>query len=145
MKSNYRDIRERIPDEPTWYDENGCPRYAPFHPDLSPNIYAREVALLEIACQECGRHFLVEVNASPYFDEPLGASLLLWQERVKRGDKNATMPIHYGDPPRHNGDCAAGDVMNCYDLCIVEFWVKEKFDWVRHPELEITLQEFPDA
>ena len=145
MKSNYADIRARIDEEPTWWDENGCPRYGKFHPNLSPNIYAHEVMLLEIACQECGRRFLVEMSTRPWFDTSFRAQITACQERRARGDNHLGTPVHYGDPPRHDGDkCAAGHTMNCYDLRIVEFWVKKRRDWMRCPEFEVELEEYPE-
>ena len=119
MHSNYGDIRTRITEQPTWYDQSGCPRYGPFDPEMCPNIYAREVVLLEIACQYCKREFLVEMHDSGY-------TLL----------GNPTK-LHYGDPPAHG---CTGDTMNCDDLQVVEVWCKSPFphllEWERHPELE---------
>jgi len=41
------------------------PRFQPHHPDLCADIYADEVALLKIACQSCGREFLVQMSYGP--------------------------------------------------------------------------------
>lgn len=130
MKAKYEDIRKRIKEEPKWYDENGVPRYDPFHPDLSPNIYAEEVVLLEIKCQACGKKFLVEMNWGNVYDYIEKIPTL--EEQVRK--KN----IHYGDPPRH--ECPCGDTMNCIDLRVVQFWKKDKWDWKRMPELEIPIE-----
>lgn len=46
---------------PLWWDENGVPRFRAHHPNLSPNIYANEVALVLISCQECRREFRVQM------------------------------------------------------------------------------------
>jgi len=46
--------------EPLWWDANGVPRFAAHHPSLSPDIYAEEVALLDISCQRCGQEFRVQ-------------------------------------------------------------------------------------
>lgn len=51
---------------PLWWDENGTPRFQPHHPDLCADIYADEVALLKIACQRCGREFLVQMSQGPH-------------------------------------------------------------------------------
>lgn len=139
MLARYEDIRKRIKEEPKWFDSNGVPRYDDFHPDLSPNIYAEEVCLLKIKCQECQQEFLVEMNWSRMelvineYSRPLS-------ERIK--DKS----IHYGDPPRHreeDSNCSAGDTMNCDDVEVVQFWKQEgKFlDWKRKKKLEIKLGE----
>jgi hypothetical protein len=117
MLSSYRDILSRIVEEPKWWDQNGVPRYDKFEPRLCPSIYTHQVVLLEIACQDCGGTFEVEMHAG------------VWEER-------GFIPkqLHYGDPPRH--DCV-GDTMNCEDLEVLEAWGKDGMgDWVRHPELE---------
>lgn len=142
MKADYKDIRSKIKEEPLWYDENGVPRYAKFHPKLSPNIYADEVILLEIACQDCGKRFFVEMNWDPYHSiwyhrhsESFRNRLRIWL-RIKR---QSWCPIHYGDPPNHR---CTGDTMNCIDLRIVEFWERgEDLGWKRNRHLEITLEK----
>ena len=48
MKPRYEDILKKIDVDPFWYDENGVPRYLPFHPSLSSSIYSTEVVLLKI-------------------------------------------------------------------------------------------------
>ena len=127
MLASYDDIRQKIKEDPQWYDENGVPRYSKFSPELCPDIYADEVVLLEIACQDCERRFLVEMHWGQHlkiFDrhhESLSNQLRRWLKQKKRG----WTPIHYGDPPHHN---CVGDTMNCYDLKIIEFWRRGKFD-----------------
>jgi len=61
MHTAYNDILELTDREPVWWTEDGVPRFCEFHPDDASNIYATEVVLLEIACQECGRRFLAEL------------------------------------------------------------------------------------
>lgn len=118
MKARFEDILNRISDPPTWWDQNGTPRYGPFHPDLCPNIYAHKVALLKIACQECGREFLVEMHDG------------IW------GGEFHPKKLHYGDPPIH-AECMAGNTMNCEDLEVLEVWEKSSMrEWQRRPELE---------
>jgi len=144
MKNDFKDIRDKIKEEPLWYDENGVPRYAKFHPELSPNIYAAEVILLEIACQYCKKRFFVEMNwvhykSHPWYRHPESFSnrLRLWLEN----DRLGWCPIHYGDPPNHN---CVGDTMNCIDIRIVEFWCWDREGlgvWKRRKDLEISLEE----
>ncbi len=83
MLEGYEDILSRISEPPIWYDQNGVPRYAKFHPNMCPNIYADKVVLAQIACQECGEKFLVEMHAS------------IWSDR----DASDPRKWHYGDPP----------------------------------------------
>jgi len=93
MHQSYRDIRDRIAEPPTWFDSDGVPRYGPFDPSMSPNIYADEVALLRIACQACQEQFLVEMHSSWRFNDNNGYS-----RRVMLSDRGVGN-LHYGDPP----------------------------------------------
>lgn len=122
MHHDYPDILALTDKAPLWYDMNGVPRFAPFTPELCPSIYARTVALLEIACQWCGRTFRVEVHDVCY------------------NDNDDPRYFHYGDPPRH--DCV-GDSMNCIDLAVLEAWrhvityyIENDVLWMRCVELE---------
>lgn len=119
MKAQYEDITSRIPEQPTWYDMNGVPRYGPFQPKACPNIYSHQIALMRIACQYCHRPFDVEIHDDGFFHQ-------LGQPKK----------LHYGDPPIH--DCV-GDTMNCEDLAVLEVWSRDtadRLEWVRLPELE---------
>lgn len=140
MLASYNDIRDKIKQDPLWYDENGTPRYSKFHPDLSPNIYAEEIVLLEIACQYCHQKFLVEMNFCR-FDLVFSKNKKSFHELVSRFIKDKTtqalyVPFHYGDPPRHKCD-GGGETMNCDDLGIKEFWVRKKCKWQRIKKYEI--------
>lgn len=121
MKAAYEDIKEKIKQEPIWYDTHGVPRYKLFHPKFSPNIYATECCLVKIRCQYCEQEFLVELNAS---DDNL-------KRLMKQND------LYCGDPPRH--DCV-GDTMTCDEINIVEFWERNgKCDWKRNKKYEVKL------
>jgi hypothetical protein len=145
MHSYYEDIRSRIKDEPQWYDCHGVPRYDKFKPQDSPNIYAEEVVLIEISCQDCNRRFLVEMNWSMMemvfnrHSESFSTVMKLWLKDPDRAKHFP--PVHYGDPPAHG---CVGDTMNCYDLRIVEFWKKDSFKWSRVSEYEIDLEKEED-
>ena len=123
MHSNYEDILSRIQENPTWFDQNGTPRYGPFRREMCPNIYSNQVVLLLIACQSCGERFKVEMHSD--FFSPI------------RNPKK----LHYGDPPVH--DCAGGGyTMNCDDLAVIEVWCREGVgDWVRRLDLEGLIDE----
>lgn len=110
MNLKYRDILERIKEEPHWYDQNGTPRYGKFEPDLCPDIYARHCGLFLISCQDCGSQFFVEMH-SGYMDYHLKHPPTKW---------------HYGDPPAHG---CTGDSMNCEDHRIIEFYAKDPYDY----------------
>lgn len=125
MHHNYRDILDRVNDEPTWYDSNGVPRFGKFEPGMCPNIYSSHVGLFLIACQDCGKRFRVEMHAD-IFDQRISFPPAKW---------------HYGDPPIHG---CVGDTMNCDDLAVLEFWTKVKFDWKRNKKYEGIIDELPD-
>lgn len=120
MHESYDDILERISEPPTWFDENGTPRYGEFHPDRCPNIYSHHVGLFLIGCQDCDAKFHVQMSAN------------IWSRELS----HPPMKWHYGDPPRH--DCpGAGESMNCEDYAVLQFWTKENFgEWERRPEFE---------
>jgi len=129
VKPSYEDIKKRIDEEPKWYDNYGVPRYEEFNPELTSNIYADEIALLEIRCQWCGKKFLVEIHRD-------AVDVMVYKfSTLEKLIKNKT--IHYGDPPYH--DCV-GDTMNCEDIRVIQYWKKENAEWKRVKELEVELE-----
>jgi len=131
--SPYADIRALTDAEPLWFDRNGVPRYAPVHPSLL-GVYDRFAILAEIQCQSCGKRLLIgEGKPKHSLDLVHGEP-----EFVEHGVEHLARHFFFGDPPRH--DCpGAGETMGCIERRIVEVWERENFEWVRHPELEITL------
>jgi hypothetical protein len=131
VRASYSDITTRL-GAPLWYDENGTPRYDPFTPRMTANIYASEVVLYEIVCQSCGETFLVADSWHVMDDMvsrvPVGSVRQAVEERT----------LHYGDPPHHKrGEhLCGGTTMNCDDLRTVEFWQRDALDWERVPSLE---------
>lgn len=116
MRENYEDIKALTKKSPQWYDANGTPRYAKFHPTLCPDIYSNTVILMDITCQQCGKHFTVEMHSG------------LWETSAP------PKKWHYGDPPIHG---CVGDTMNCDDVSVLEVWRREHMEeWERVPELE---------
>lgn len=127
MNHHYNDIRSRIQSKPLWFDENAVPRYEPFNCRDRANIYAKEVTLLEIACQNCGHRF--DVCMTNNWNGPT------LRQQIEDG------LIHYGDPPNVQC-CMAGPTMNCLDLRVIEYWHNPKiFEWIRVTELEIVLPD----
>jgi hypothetical protein len=136
MHNAYQDIRTRISEPPLWWDEYAVPRYVPFTPREVGNIYAREVVLLEIACQACSTRYHVAMSFD-MIQHALGRASLA--DRINDGS------IHYGDPPNAcPAPCLAGASMNCFDLRVVEFWRRERLDWIRDPALERVLPDITD-
>lgn len=131
MNHHYRDIRSRITEEPTWFDEAAVPRYCAFSPMETANIYATEVALLLIACQACGREFRVCMTSSA-MDVVLERGLV--SELIQSGQ------LHYGDPPNVEC-CPAGPTMNSVPRQVLEFWRLGKgHAYERDPALEVALK-----
>ena len=137
MNHHYADIRGRIAENPTWWDEHAVPRYCRFTPDTVANVYAREVALVEIACQGCGERFLVAWSRARHE---------IGQAEDGKAWVRETVPFdpqrfHYGDPP-NAGCCAPGPTMNSTPLRVVECWRRDtSFEWVRQPEKEVGILE----
>ena len=130
MLNDYKDIRDLIPFPPKWWDEMGCPRYCEFSPHEISNIYGKQCALLEIACQACGHIFQVAMSTTE-LDAVRGFT-------IKRFIEDKT--IHYGDPPNIHC-CASGPTMNCEDRRVLQFWEKGKnFNWKRFKKYEISLE-----
>ncbi len=135
MLQAYRDIISRL-GQPKWWDEVGCPRYDDFKPRDCNCIYAREAALIEIACQACGRPFSVAMAWSVTND--VRDHLYKVPPRTL-ADQIKKQTLHYGDPPMHKG-CATGATMNCDDLRVLEYWTHKELEWRRDATFEIALR-----
>lgn len=133
MNRYYEDLLSRINEEPVWFDEHAVPRFCPFEPGKAANIYAEEVVLTEIACQNCARRFLVAFSRS----QMDAISFIKDQARFRwLADEIKKRSLHYGDPPNMHC-CASGPSMNSEMLRVVEYWRRNKhFEWVRNPQLE---------
>lgn len=125
MNLFYFDILSRIPEPPKWFDEHAVPRWAEFSPQECANIYAKEVTLLEIKCQNCSRKFQVCISADAYQKNSLESEIL---------DKS----IGYGDPPNIEC-CAAGPTMTADTIKVIQFWKRVDHEWVRAESLEIKI------
>lgn len=133
MLPDYSDITSRLGD-PSWYDENGVPRYEEFHPDMC-DVYAKYAALLLVTCQNCGQEFKAAM-VWPRFVLQFG--------EVKFPTLTSIGSFHYGDPPRHDldGDRCVGETENSEPRRILEFWQRDKhLGWERVPEYEIEVKE----
>lgn len=136
MNRRYKDIIDRIPEGPRWFDEHAVPRYNDFSPSEIANIYASECCLLLIECQGCRREFKVAMSWDRMTD--IDADMVPGTLELSRLIKNRG--LHYGDPP--NVDCCmAGPTMNSVPIRVLEFYKLERYTWVRCSELEI---ELPD-
>lgn len=108
MNPSYQDILDATDILPVWWDGNGTPRFAAFHPNMQ-GIYDHYALLAEIACQNCSKRFLVAEGWTSHY---------VWTG----GDFGKIVEdYHYGDPPQHG---CIGDTMNCIDLRIVEAWTR---------------------
>ncbi len=135
MNHHYNDIRSKL-GSPQWWDECGVPRYCEFSPKQTNNIYARECALVLIACQNCGQTFKV---AMAWNDIDLRTCT-----RKPAFDAELIISLHYGDPPNIEC-CPSGPTMNCEDLRVLEFWrMGADHDWERVLDLEVLLPDHPE-
>ncbi len=133
MLPSYADIRALTDVAPTWFDHDGVPRYAPFHPRL-PGVYDRFAVLAEIECQSCGERLLIGEGRPKHVIHTLHGEVELLEQDLANLAQNFVCAL----PPRH--DCpGAGETMSCIERRIVEAWQQEDFEWVRRPEHEIAL------
>ncbi|WP_456618937.1 MULTISPECIES: hypothetical protein [unclassified Bradyrhizobium] len=147
MHTSYDDIISRISTPPIWFDEHAVPRYCAFEPARSANIHIGEIALVEITCQSCKRKFHVALSAVNFREGTIAQAI-------------RSKTLHYGDPPRHDGDpddlnaCRAGASMNSEPRRVIEYWYRhdprfvkgtrvinmDYFKWARDPSLEVDIQ-----
>lgn len=66
MNIAFKDILNLTKKKPKWYDYRGVPRFCKFTPDSFSNLYANTVALIEVACQNCGKKYKVAVGYSAH-------------------------------------------------------------------------------
>ena len=141
MHTDYTDIRSKIKKEPLWFDEDAVPRYDKFTPKLIADIYADECALVLIACQNCHHEFKVSFATSPM--DMVRFKMMYGKKKTPPTLRGliVSRSIHYGDPPNIRC-CAPGPSMNCDDIRVLEYWVrdfKKIITWKRVPKLEIEL------
>lgn len=151
MHRSYHDILSLIPQNPTFWQEGGIPRFMPFTPRDATGVYTTEAVLAKIRCQNCHESFVV------LFEQKNGDLDRLGREAPSIAERITSKSLHYGDPPNVTC-CAAGPSMNS-ELCeILEYWsrnhqefVKEGkitdmvayFEWRRNPDFELTFD--PDT
>lgn len=133
MLPSYSDIRALTDAQPLWFDRNGVPRYAPFHPSML-GVYDRFAVLAEIECQSCGERFAIGEGRPKHVIHMVRGE----PEIIEQDLEKMARSFVYGDPPRH--DCpGGGETMSCVERRIVEAWARVDLEWVRHPEHEIGL------
>lgn len=115
---------------PQWFGERGVPRFCEFNPENRTNVYAKEIALAEIACQSCGQKFLVEFSFTDMQAAVGSASLR---------DAIEGKFLDYGDPPNVQC-CAAGPTMTSEMIRVVQFWRRDRLVWTRDQKYEVDLQ-----
>lgn len=108
MFNHYADLIALTSEPPRWFDEHAVPRFVDFEPIKAANIYAQEVALVEIGCQSCGCSFNVAFSSGSRGRGLLSVAIV----------ENT---LHYGDPPNMNC-CPAGPTMNSEPRRVLEYW-----------------------
>lgn len=134
LHTTYSDIRSRIQEEPSWFDEFAVPRYGPFTPAAMANFYVREAVLVLAACQSCGRHFRLGMSRPYSKDDPDLVSAI--RRRT----------LHYGDPP-NIGCCSTGPMTTVVELKVLEYWRlrrKPGTGWERDASLEVAVCSMDD-
>ena len=118
MHCRYSDIRSRIDEDPSWFTEEGVPRYGDFRPDAL-GVYDKYAALFAVPCQACGVRLMVGVGRPRYYITP-DFEVEPWSlpELVDGWSM--------GDPPRH--DCV-GDTMTHEEPEVVGKWEMVDFEW----------------
>lgn len=139
MFNDFSDIRSRIDEEPSWYDDNGTPRYGEFHPDLISSIYATEVSLIDVMCSICFKRFscakyidisvladfAISNNGNPTIKK---ASIGAWDEACDLDlIKYKYMCKWDDDPPNHISDgCHIGSCSLSMTLGVIQYWIKNQ-------------------
>ena len=134
MHCAYKDITSKL-GKPLWWDERAVPRYSAFSPEDVANIYAREVALVEISCQHCDFRFPVAFSWSSS-EMANGMPFPSISERIIKKE------IQYRDPPNYSdGCCPSGACSMSNPVKVLEFWKygKSPSDWTRLTNLEVAL------
>lgn len=127
MNHYYKDILEKIDEEPQWFDEHAVPRFCPYSPDEVADIYADEVAFFEIACQNCGYRFIVAASSNKTHRQLIELDSGIKQDSIKEIiDKYGEVFWH--DPPNIRC-CGPGPTMTSDFIKILEYWHRDGFDW----------------
>jgi len=138
MHEYYKDIINKIAEEPQWFDEFAVPRYCEFGPRRLADIYANECALVLIACQSCGEQFKVAFSQNT-MDKVRYKLMFPDKELPSLAAQIKAKTIHYGDPP-NIGCCPAGLTMSSIDIKVLQYWKRDKFEWERDKSLEIEIE-----
>ena len=145
MHNHFGDILRRISEAPLWWD-NGYPRYDPFRPNDTANVYASEAVLVFAYCQ-CGVSYKICITHG-------GPDRILGNEIKKSKD------LSVGDPPQACGfrqnveyESCGSAADSCIPVSILEYWhrtgkelngssltLRGYPDWVRDASLEIELK-----
>lgn len=160
MHQHYSDLLDLAGLEPAWWQAQGVPRFCEFSPEEAPDIYADEVALVEIACQSCDTRFHVCFTSSAtscvkeaMFGAKTKEEILEQVDnfRVSSMIRNGT--LRYGDPP-NIACCPAGPSMTSEPVAVLEYWSRNEKSyvkdgiitdlaayrtWKRDPSLEVKL------
>jgi hypothetical protein len=131
MNRSYDDILGLTERKPSFFQTGGVPRWGAFEPGVSTDIYARDCAIAEIACQSCDMRFHVLMESTSRDKHTVA-------EDIRGG------VLAYRDPP-NVGCCASGPSMTSETIRVIEYWERqETFQWRRDPSLEISFRRYSD-
>lgn len=116
MHDDYFEILEAFDTEPLWYDCYGVPRWC-----TPEEAHYPEHLMGKIKCQRCGKEFWVALGLPVYIVDYISLIMGGSSNVVRIEGAPIDFENHkelqlienwgYGDPPRHNGGCLAGDTM----------------------------------
>jgi len=131
MNRPYDDLLALSDRKPSFFQQGGIPRWAPFQAGYSTSPYTVDCAIAEIACQLCDTRFHVLMESGSRDKETI-----LQRIRAKN--------LQYLDPP-NVGCCRGGPSMTAETIRVLEYWAREEtFQWKRDPEAEVVFRRFQD-
>lgn len=148
MWPSYDDIITRIDEPPSYYTQQGVPRYGAFHPS-AVTVYANAVSLYQVRCQAemCGQLFEISYAWPTLFErlslrEEHGglpndiedqAAVNAWHINIHK-DINPHELVDLGDPPYHfyNDATCTGTTMSSITVALLEHWERGPLEaWSR--------------
>lgn len=135
MHISYEDILALHPEPPLWWDENAVPRYCEFEPSKVVNIFANEVALIQVLCRHCAKPFTVAITS-----ERMPKVLVPEYETIR--EDIIFRQLHYGHPP-NVGCCPEGPTLTSIPMKVFQYWhrdVHRENIWKRDYSLELNIK-----
>jgi hypothetical protein len=131
MNRSYDDVLALTDRKPSFFQAGGFPRWEDFRPGASTDVYARDCAIAEIACQLCDTRFHVLMESTS-------------RDRRTIREEIHDRTLAYRDPP-NVGCCSGGPSMTSETVRVLECWERmEGFQWRRDASAEVHFRRFQD-